>query len=49
MFAEYRNKNKPLTIMEIGVDRSGSLEIWKKYFSEDSKIHEVDINPECKK
>jgi hypothetical protein len=33
--------------MEIGVDRGGSLEIWKKYLPEGSKIHGVDINPKC--
>ena len=48
LFSEYREKNKPLTIMEIGVDRGGSMEIWKKYFPDGSKIHGVDINPECK-
>jgi 23S rRNA U2552 (ribose-2'-O)-methylase RlmE/FtsJ len=49
IFAEYRSKNKPLTILEIGVDRGGSLEIWKKYLPKGSKIHGVDINPECTK
>jgi 23S rRNA U2552 (ribose-2'-O)-methylase RlmE/FtsJ len=47
LFSEYRAKNQPLTIMEIGVDRGGSLEIWKKYLPENSKIHGVDINPKC--
>jgi 23S rRNA U2552 (ribose-2'-O)-methylase RlmE/FtsJ len=36
-----------ITIMEIGVDRGGSLEIWKKYLPNGSKIHGVDINPKC--
>ena len=48
LFAEFRQKNKPLTILEIGVDRGGSLEIWKKYLPENSVIHGVDINPKCK-
>jgi 23S rRNA U2552 (ribose-2'-O)-methylase RlmE/FtsJ len=47
LFSKYREKNKPITIMEIGVDRGGSLEIWKKYLPEGSKIHGVDINPKC--
>lgn len=47
LFSEYRKGNKSLTIMEIGVDRGGSLEIWKKYFPGGSKIHGVDINPKC--
>ncbi|MDR0540409.1 MAG: class I SAM-dependent methyltransferase [Spirochaetaceae bacterium] len=49
LFWEYRQKNLPLTIMEIGVDRGGSLEIWKKYLPEGSKIYGVDINPQCEK
>jgi len=48
LFSEYRKKNKPLTILEIGVDRGGSLELWKKYFPNGSKIYGVDINPKCK-
>jgi 23S rRNA U2552 (ribose-2'-O)-methylase RlmE/FtsJ len=48
LFSEYRNKNKPLTFMEIGVAMGGSLEIWKKYLPENSKIYGVDINPKCK-
>jgi 23S rRNA U2552 (ribose-2'-O)-methylase RlmE/FtsJ len=48
LFSEYREKNKPLTLMEIGVDRGGSLEIWKKYLPEGSKIYGVDINTKCK-
>jgi ubiquinone/menaquinone biosynthesis C-methylase UbiE len=48
LFLEYRQKNRPLTILEIGVDRGGSLEIWKKYLPEGSKIYGVDINPKCK-
>jgi len=47
LFSEYLKGNKPLTIMEIGVDRGGSLEIWKKYFPEGSKIYGIDINPKC--
>ncbi|MDR3173143.1 MAG: class I SAM-dependent methyltransferase [Treponema sp.] len=49
LFSEYRKRNKSLTFMEIGVDRGGSLEIWEKYLPKGSKIHGVDINPECKK
>jgi len=48
LFLEYRAKNKPITILEIGVDRGGSIEIWEKYFPKGSKIHGVDINPQCK-
>jgi len=48
IFSAYRKKNKPLTFLEIGVAKGGSLEIWKKYFPDDSKIYGVDINPKCR-
>jgi len=48
LFYEYRKGNQPLTLLEIGVNRGGSLEIWKKYLPEGSMIHGVDINPKCK-
>jgi len=47
LFRKYRKNNKPLTIMEIGVAKGGSLEIWKKYLPESSVIHGVDINSKC--
>jgi 23S rRNA U2552 (ribose-2'-O)-methylase RlmE/FtsJ len=47
LFQKYLERNEPLTFMEIGVARGGSLEIWKKYLPENSKIHGVDINPKC--
>ena len=39
---------KDVTIMEIGVNKGGSLQIWKKIFGPNSKIIGVDINPECR-
>ena len=42
-------KNKKITFVEVGVFNGGSLEIWKKYFHEDSRIIGIDFNPECKK
>ena len=47
LFKEY--KNKKITFIEIGVSNGGSLDIWKKYFSKDSRIIGIDLNPECKK
>lgn len=47
LFSPYRQKNRPLTMLEIGVGRGGSLEIWKKYLPEGSQIHGVDIDPKC--
>ena len=42
-------KKKKITILEIGIAKGGSLRMWKNYFSSDSKIVGIDINPECKK
>ncbi|MDC0353055.1 class I SAM-dependent methyltransferase [Candidatus Pelagibacter sp.] len=44
-----RFRNKKITFVEVGVLNGGSLEIWKKYFHEDSRIIGIDLNPECKK
>jgi hypothetical protein len=38
---------KPVSILEIGVSRGGSLAMWRRYFGEDAKIFGIDINPEC--
>lgn len=48
LFSEYRERNQAIKIMEIGVNRGGSLEIWKKYLPKGSMIYGVDINPKCK-
>ena len=40
-------KNKSPKILEIGVDRGGSVEMWKNYFGPDSTIVGVDIKSEC--
>lgn len=34
-------------MLEIGVSKGGSLEMWRKYFGPDATIFGVDINPEC--
>ena len=47
IFSRYQERGKPITFMEIGVGRGGSLEVWKKYFAEGSSINGVDINPKC--
>ena len=38
---------RPVKFLEIGVDRGGSLQIWRKYFGPNATIFGVDINPEC--
>lgn len=41
--------DKPVVLLEIGVNHGGSLQMWKKFFHPESQIFGVDINPECKK
>ena len=36
-------------ILEIGVRRGGSLDVWKKYFGSDSTIVGIDIDPSCQR
>ncbi|MER8573378.1 glycoside hydrolase family 99-like domain-containing protein [Mesorhizobium sp. M1409] len=45
IFSEYRNK--PVRILEIGVQNGGSLEIWQKYFPNAEIIVGCDINLAC--
>jgi SAM-dependent methyltransferase len=40
--------NKPVTFLEIGCGRGGSLQMWKRYFGPHARIVGVDVNPECK-
>jgi cephalosporin hydroxylase len=44
-FQPYRNK--PVTIVEFGVEHGGSLQMWKSYFGPQARIVGVDINPQC--
>ena len=36
-----------MAMMEIGVFRGGSLELWREYLGEDARIFGVDIDPAC--
>jgi cephalosporin hydroxylase len=40
-------RNKPITMLEIGVSGGGSLELWREYFGPDARIFGIDIDPEC--
>lgn len=42
-----RFRNRPISMLEIGVSKGGSLQMWKSYFHEDSQIIGIDINPQC--
>jgi hypothetical protein len=41
-------RDEPITLLEIGVERGGSLRTWLKYFTR-ATIVGVDIKPECTK
>jgi len=45
-FSKFRNKE--VSILEIGIDNGGSLQMWKDYFGPKAKIYGVDILKECK-
>lgn len=40
-------RSHPINVLEIGIFKGGSLNIWRQYFHPDSKIIGIDINPEC--
>ena len=44
-FARFRGR--PITFLELGVDRGGSLEMWRRYFGTEAVICGIDINPNC--
>lgn len=41
----YRKPN--VRFLEIGVERGGSQQMWRKYFGSKATIMGIDINPEC--
>lgn len=43
-----RFRNRPVTMLEIGVHGGGSLAMWRSYLGPQSRIVGVDINPACK-
>lgn len=48
-FSKYRGKD--VTILEIGVFKGGSLQMWKNYFQTSAnkvQVYGIDINPNCK-
>ena len=42
-----RFRDRPITMLEIGVFRGGSLRMWKEYFHPDSTIVGIDIDKSC--
>jgi len=46
-FARFRER--PVTMLEIGVYHGGSLAMWQSYFHPDSRFIGVDINPRARR
>ena len=47
LFSSYRDR--PVSMLEIGIQNGGSLEIWSKYFLNAKALVGCDINPDCAK
>ena len=47
LFAPYREQT--ISMLEIGIQNGGSLEIWSQYFPNAQKFVGCDINPDCAK
>jgi len=43
----YQERKKPISLLEIGVQSGGSLELWGKYFVNATKIIGCDIDQKC--
>ena len=46
-FAKFIDAGKPISLLEVGVQNGGSLQIWRKYLPAGSRIVGIDINPDC--
>jgi len=42
-----RFRDRPVVILEFGVNQGGSLEMWRSYFGQQALIYGVDIDPRC--
>ena len=40
-------KGRDIKLLEIGVSKGGSLQLWRKYFGNKATIFGIDIEPEC--
>lgn len=47
--ARFANSERPVALLEIGVQNGGSLQIWKKLLPPGSSITGMDINSDCAK
>lgn len=46
LFTPFRNRRPK--VLEIGVDRGGSMELWRRFFGAGCTIVGLDINPDCR-
>jgi SAM-dependent methyltransferase len=44
-FAPFRNTK--VRFLEIGVNKGGSLQMWRRYFGKKATLFGIDINPDC--
>ncbi len=42
-----RFRSRPISFLEIGVFKGGSIPMWRAYFAKGSKLTFVDIDPDC--
>ncbi len=42
-----RFRASPISFLEIGVFKGGSIPMWKKYFHDDARLTFLDIDPDC--
>jgi hypothetical protein len=42
-----RYRGRPVNVVEIGVYKGGSMQMWKHYFGPSARIFGVDIDPDC--
>lgn len=41
------NRSRPIRMLEVGVYKGGSLQMWRRYLHPDSVIVGIDIDPNC--
>jgi|GEM_PF-2187647 len=49
LFARFLAEKRPITLLEIGVQNGGSLQLWQKFLPEGSQIYGIDVDPLCRK
>jgi len=49
IYERYLNKfrGQPVNLVEVGVQKGGSLEMWSDYFGDRVTITGIDVDPEC--